>query len=176
MAPTYRHAPMNLTRNLRWLAGTLLLIAAPNAADAQKVAPTIDVRSIVAAEAASGFAADTLTPPRASWDHRNWGSLTESDRVLSSGARYDLWRLNVWNNEHVWVTVRSRDFDTFTAILNPENRSISVENDDFESTSTDSRISMRSRGGGEYLILVTSYGPAERGRYSIDVQRAPSTP
>lgn len=156
------------------LAAVLLLAAAPAAVQAQKAARPINPRTAMPADVSSGFGASNRNEDimEVSIGTRHSSSLDNSDDALDSGAKAELWAVLLNAGDQVTVSVSSSAFDTQFGVIDPETRTLIIANDDIAENNTNSEGSFRAPRTGPFAILVTSYGAAERGAYTLQVTRA----
>lgn len=157
------------------LSGTILaltvLAVAPLALEAQKAPSTLDARAVMTPQVTSGFSGGNRASSvrEITVGSRMSSSLDDSDDAIAAGNRVELWGVQLRAGQRVRVTVRSTAFDTQMIMFDPDNQDSAVGNDDYEEGSTDSRVFFTAPKAGVYGIIVSSYGPAERGAYTIEV-------
>ena len=158
----------------RTLLAIALFAVAPSALEAQKQASRIDTRGMMRTDATSGFGANNRAPNvrPVTIGTRHSSSLDDADDQLEGGKKIELWAMQLRAGETVIATVRSASFDTQMAVFDPEDNNNAVENDDYEASSTNSQVTFRARRDGVVGIIVTSYDPAGRGSYTLEVMRA----
>jgi hypothetical protein len=100
------------------------------------------------------------------------GSLSQSDRTLADGSRYDCFTLRARAGERISVTLRSNDFDAYLAVVEGRNCPAdgSTQTDDDGAGGTDSRVQM-TLGSGSYSIRANSLSEGEVGAYTLAVER-----
>ena len=95
------------------------------------------------------------------------GALESGDRTLSSGEYLDTHVFEGRAGQYVIVEMESGDFDTYLGMTTPGGETI--ENDDWEGSSSRSRIEMELPADGRYRITTTSYAAEETGGYLLAV-------
>ncbi len=95
------------------------------------------------------------------------GRLEKGDEQLSSKEYYDVYSFQASAGEEVAVDLRSNDFDPFLILLSPSERD--TQNDDYENSSSHSRIEKVLDESGEWTVMVTSYEPGETGAYNVTI-------
>lgn len=105
------------------------------------------------------------------------GTLRSSDPAIDSGNHVQCFNLNLQANQEVIVTLRSHDFDTTLFAGNGRCGSVNLtmENDDFESGSTDSQLRFVPTQR-DYVVAVSSYGGGETGNFTLSVTSGSSAP
>ena len=111
-----------------------------------------------------GVAAAVASGPR-----NESGTLTAGDATLRSGEYVDSYDFVGRPGQRVHIDLRSNDFDTYLILKDPNGEQ--EENDDFEGTSR-SVIDTDIGESGTYRVLVTSYGEAETGSYTLAIEQA----
>ncbi len=103
-------------------------------------------------------------------EDRHTGSLGPGDSTLDSGEYVDGFELKGRAGEHVVIDLRSDDFDTYLALGSPSGEM--WQNDDHESSSHRSQLSMELPETGTYTVAITSYKPAETGDWQVTITRS----
>lgn len=114
------------------------------------------------APAASGARSQALTLGRAVD-----GRLADGDATLSSGELHDIYTVSLQRGQAVTADLSSSDFDPYLFVRGPGN--FSEDNDDYQGSSSRSRIEFTAPEAGTYRIAVTSYKPGEAGAYRLHV-------
>jgi hypothetical protein len=97
------------------------------------------------------------------------GILQDGDTVIpSDGSLYDAYIWEGKQGESLTVTLESEDFDTYLAVQDPEGKII-AENDDFSQGNSNSTLNLTLPVDGVYRLIVNSYDPQGRGKYTITV-------
>lgn len=96
------------------------------------------------------------------------GRLTSGDTELVGGEYADKFPLTVAPGTRIVLDLTSDDFDPYVALRSPSGESVS--NDDFEGSSSRSRIEHVAEESGEYTIYVTSYAKGKTGQYRLEVE------
>jgi hypothetical protein len=99
---------------------------------------------------------------------RTSGALTNSDGQIGSGEFRDLYVFDGTAGQSVVVDMTSSDFDTYLSLVTPDGESI--DNDDYEGSTSQSRIELTLQDSGRHRILATSYEPGETGSYEISIR------
>ncbi len=93
------------------------------------------------------------------------GELRPGDQTISSGEYADGHFLNLEAGQQVAVDVRSSDFDTYLILTKPSGATI--DNDDYEGSTSHSRVETVADESGQWTIIVTSYSEGETGSYEV---------
>ncbi|MFC1628245.1 caspase family protein [Gemmatimonadota bacterium] len=96
------------------------------------------------------------------------GSLGPGDDRLASGEYNDEHIFRAAAGQHIIVTMRSSDFDSWLGLQSPSEDV--EENDDFDEISTNSRIELDITESGTWTVIATSYEKDETGSYEIIVE------
>lgn len=98
------------------------------------------------------------------------GALSSSDAAIEAGNYVQCFNLNLQPNQEVVVTLRSNDFDTtiFAGTGQCGSVNLTMENDDFETGSTDSQLRFVPTQSN-YVVAVSSYGAGETGNFTLSV-------
>lgn len=154
----------------RTLLTLTLLAAVPASLAAQETSKTNALpRAMAAMQAANALRSsgnDAVRPLNPG--SRQTSSLDASDPTLDDGSFFEVWELQLQAGQQATVTMRSGDFDTVLLMMQADDPGFSGENDDFEETSTDSRITFRAPATGVYAIVANSFDGGERGSYTIE--------
>lgn len=94
-------------------------------------------------------------------------SLGADDGRLTSGEYRDVYTINLEAGQSVAVDLTAGDFDPYLFIRGPQN--FSEDNDDYQGSSSQSRIEFQAPSTGAYRIYVTSYRSGEMGNYRLAV-------
>ncbi len=95
------------------------------------------------------------------------GSLSSGDATLDSGEYRDLIAFDGQAGQSVAVDMTSSDFDTYLALLTPDDETL--QNDDYEGSTSRSRIELTLPSSGRYVIIATSYAAGETGTYQVSL-------
>jgi hypothetical protein len=100
------------------------------------------------------------------------GRLEKGDSQLDENEYYDTYPFQGGTGDAVVVELHSSEFDTYLALVAPSGAD--TQNDDYQSSTTRSRIEKVLDETGEWRVLVTSFEAGETGAYdlSIDITRA----
>ncbi len=93
------------------------------------------------------------------------GELRAGDETISSGEYADGHRIDVQAGQQLSVDLRSSDFDTYLIVTKPSGGTI--DNDDFEGSTSHSRVETVADESGQWTIVATSYSEGETGSYEI---------
>lgn len=93
------------------------------------------------------------------------GSLEPGDTTLRSGEYTDVYTVEARSGQTITVDLTSDDFDPYLIVRAPSGAQ--EDNDDFEGSTSHSRIDMEATESGTYTITVTSYQSGETGRYRV---------
>jgi hypothetical protein len=94
-----------------------------------------------------------------------FGRLEPGDRQMDTGEYGDVFVFDGNSGESVDIEMTSSDFDTYLVLITPSGDQI--ENDDYDSQSSRSRIDLALRETGRYSIVTTSYKGHETGDYQL---------
>lgn len=97
------------------------------------------------------------------------GRLAEGDAQLSTNEFRDIFVFDGKIGDQVVVDMTSSDFDTYLFLTLPSGQQI--DNDDFEGSSSHSRIELTLREEGRYRISATSYKPDMTGNYRLTLEK-----
>ncbi len=98
------------------------------------------------------------------------GELENSDRRLEGGEFVDLHVFDGEADEPVLIEMTSSAIDTYLIVTLPTGEVIT--NDDFDGSTSVSRIEMIMPMDGRYRIEATSYAAAETGSYNLRINQA----
>lgn len=102
-------------------------------------------------------------------------ALTDDDRPSPvSGSVYDDYLFVGLAGQAIDISVNSADFDTYLLLIGPEGELV-AENDDIAPDNRDSAIATELPMTGNYLVIVTSFVPEERGAYTLQATTALGT-
>ncbi len=93
------------------------------------------------------------------------GVLGQGDNTLRSGEFVDQYRFYGYEGQYVSAILTSQAFDPFLIAVTPTGEEIRV--DDFEGSTTETRIEDELPVEGWYELMVTSYSAGESGPYSL---------
>ena len=96
------------------------------------------------------------------------GRLEPGDRQMDTGEYGDVYVFDGSIGESVNIEMNSSDFDTYLALVTPGGDQI--DNDDYENSSSRSRIDIALRETGRYRIVTTSYKGNETGDYQLQLE------
>lgn len=121
------------------------------------------------------IAADTRTASADSYT----GALGPGNNTLAGGEYYAEHTFQGQVGEQITIEFASNEFDTYLVLEGPSDDCIQrdsegpvqIENDDADNDTTNSRIDTRLNKAGEWVVLLTSYGPLETGDYTLSVTR-----
>jgi hypothetical protein len=87
------------------------------------------------------------------------------DRI--SGTYYDTYVLHGNPGDEVVLELHSSDFDTYLGLVAPSGEL--TENDDYEGSTSRSRIETQLNEAGEWTVVVTSYQSGATGAYELNI-------
>jgi hypothetical protein len=95
------------------------------------------------------------------------GALEDGDEPSPlEGAVYDMHFFVGRAGQVVRLNLESDEFDTYLVLIGPDGRLV-AENDDISPTNLNSAIETTLPSNGNYLVVVTSFAPGERGAYRL---------
>lgn len=97
------------------------------------------------------------------------GALEEGDATLESGELSDELTFSASAGEYVLLDLTSDEFDPYLILIAPDGTHF--ENDDYEGSPRRSLLGLELPQSGEYRVVVTSYEPGEKGRWSLGLGR-----
>jgi len=105
-------------------------------------------------------------------------ALASGDETAPDGSYVDLYRFDLATDTTVDCRLSSPDFDAYLVLLNSSvlhepdknnwNLYVLDVNDDQDSTTSDSRLSLQL-AAGQYVLVATSFYPAETGSYQLSL-------
>jgi len=95
------------------------------------------------------------------------GALQDGDGVLEGGELRDIYVFEGRAGERVSVALTSSDFDTYVGVVTPDGEN--HDNDDWEGSTSESRVELTLPATGRYRILATSYQAGESGTYELSL-------
>jgi len=95
------------------------------------------------------------------------GDLGSSDVQRRSGKYEDVYTLRGRRGDRVALTLGSADFDTYLVVTGPAGFSLSNDDAQGATDSTDSALVMALPVDGDYRVAVTSFRPGETGAYRL---------
>lgn len=96
------------------------------------------------------------------------GSLASGDAQLRSGEYRDLYTFEGRAGQRVVFDLRATGFDPYLIVMAPSEDQ--KENDDFEGSSSHSRLELTLEETGTYKVVVTSYKKDETGSYELRIE------
>jgi len=96
------------------------------------------------------------------------GQLSPGDGQLENGEYRDVYVFDGQTGQNVSVELTSSAFDTYLMLVTPNGEDI--QNDDFDGSTSRSRIDLTLRESGRYRVVATSYKAEETGAYELTVQ------
>ncbi len=95
------------------------------------------------------------------------GSLDDNDEPSPvDGGVYDVYSFVGRAGQSINLSLTSPDFDTYLVLIGPDGTLI-AENDDINSSNFNSAINTSLPSNGDYIVVVTSFAPGERGVYQV---------
>jgi hypothetical protein len=105
------------------------------------------------------------------------GELTaESGRNFKDGSHLDVLVLRGREGELVELRAASRAFDAVLTLYAPDGSVVAWNDDDPTGTGTDSVIRTTLPASGTYVIVVSGYGPADLGDYTVTLEEPRALP
>ena len=99
------------------------------------------------------------------------GKLEEGDTVIpNDGSFYDSYPIEGIAGDYFVISVESKDFDTFLAIMDAEGN-ILEQNDDISENNSNSRLKITLPNNGVYNVIVNAYDQGGKGNYLLTVRR-----
>jgi hypothetical protein len=96
------------------------------------------------------------------------GSLGGDDSRLRSGEYYDRYTFEGRAGQRMVFDLRATGFDPYLIVIAPSEDQ--KENDDFEGSSSHSRLELTLEETGTYRVVVTSYKKDETGSYELRIE------
>jgi hypothetical protein len=96
------------------------------------------------------------------------GSLGSGDTQLRSGEFYDRYTFEGRAGQRMVFDLRATGFDPYLIVMAPSGEQ--EENDDFEGSSSRSRLELTLEETGTYKVVVTSYKKDETGSYELRIE------
>ena len=97
------------------------------------------------------------------------GALEETDTQLDGGEYRDMYVFEGTAGERVSVAMQSQSFDTYVGLITPSGDQI--DNDDWEGSTSESRVDYVLPETGRYRVMATSYQADEVGPYRVVFER-----
>lgn len=98
------------------------------------------------------------------------GELTDSDRTLDDGSKYDEYTFQGAAGDRVVITMTSSSFDTYLALLSAGGERV-AQNDDATDGDTNSQIVFTLPAAGRYTIVANSYEAGSFGAYALKLEK-----
>lgn len=95
------------------------------------------------------------------------GELQKGDETLGSGEFFDEYFYSVQAGQTLVADLTSSDFDTYLIVQSPSGDP--SENDDFDGSTSRSRVEVDATESGEWRVMVTTFDSGETGRYVLSV-------
>jgi tetratricopeptide (TPR) repeat protein len=89
--------------------------------------------------------------------------------AFPSGSLYELHTFEGRADQLVTITVESRDFDTYFALLTPDGKLLG-ENDNISKSNSNSAVTLTLPYSGRYRVIVTTVEKGGRGRYTLTIR------
>ncbi len=99
------------------------------------------------------------------------GELVEGDEQAEEGRYIDWYEIECPMGELVMAQVNSDNFDTYLIVEDPQRSR--DENDDFDGSTSVSRVESNTFDAGTYRIGVSSFDKGESGEYDLMISRGP---
>lgn len=97
------------------------------------------------------------------------GQLASGDAKLDSGEYFDLYQIEAAEGDEFVIDLYSDDFDTYLFVRSEAAPDLELDNDDFDSDSKHSQITLAAPKQGVYRVYVTSYKAGESGAYRLTI-------
>jgi hypothetical protein len=119
--------------------------------------------------AAALFALALLVAPRVSaQENREFaGTLAAGDEQLTSGEYVDTYAFPVRAGQTITIDLVSDEVDPYIILKGPDEEQ--YENDDYEGSTTHSRVVQTANVSGNWDVMVTTYASGETGGYEVHV-------
>jgi hypothetical protein len=102
--------------------------------------------------------------------------LDDNDASLVDGSPYEHWKFSADSGARFVITMRSKDFDAFLMIGQMEQGSfVEFARDDDGGGGSDARIVMTAPRTGEYVVRTNTFGPLQKGEYTLTLERSGPT-
>lgn len=98
------------------------------------------------------------------------GELTDSDRTLDDGSKYDEYTFQGAAGDRIVISMSSSAFDTYLGLLNANGQRL-AQNDDATDGDTNSQIVFTLTAAGTYKILANSYEGGSFGSYTLKLEK-----
>lgn len=98
------------------------------------------------------------------------GELSDADRTLDDGSKYDEYTFQGSTGDRVVITMTSSAFDTYLALLGPGGDRV-ANNDDVSDSDTNSQIVFTLSASGRYTIIANAYEAGSFGPYSLRLEK-----
>lgn len=93
------------------------------------------------------------------------GALDFGDDQLIDGEYFHTYNISATVGERIIVDLTSTEFDPFLVLIDPDEET--TINDDYEGSTTHSRIEITADIAGDWTVLVTSSEAGQRGTYTL---------
>jgi hypothetical protein len=98
------------------------------------------------------------------------GVLEPGDSIGVDGPYEDRWTFDAPAGSRMRIELRSDDFNAYLIVLGPDGRVVASDDDGLEAGQNHAAVSVRSRGGGSYTALASSFGESPlTGAYRISL-------
>jgi serine protease Do len=99
------------------------------------------------------------------------GALETTDEVLAEDNSFmDRYPLQVQQGESYTITLTSSEFDTYLAVLTPDDEVV-AQNDDAPGMGLNSQVVFQAPMTGEVHVVANSYAPQATGAYTLRVEQ-----
>ena len=88
-------------------------------------------------------------------------------RLIDGRVYADIFYVEIERGEPLHVELTSAEFDTYLVVVSPSGKA--TKSDDYEGSTTRSRIELTASESGRWHIIATSFGPRESGPYRLSV-------
>lgn len=123
---------------------------------------------------AVGQEGNTPAPRALSVGQNLTGDLSTTDTQRRSGKYEDVYLIQGRRGERVDLRLLSEAFDPYLVVSGPSGFSMSNDDEDGQSSSTNSRLVLQLPADGTYRVSVTSFRAGETGAYRIQASTPPA--
>lgn len=92
-----------------------------------------------------------------------------ASKLPADGSLYRVHTFEGRAGQSVTINLESQDFDTYLALVGPDEKVVE-ENDDISQSNSNSQLSVTLRRSGTYTVIVNAYDRRGRGRYFLTIR------